>query len=138
MCDFRDELRLDQRLVALHVHDGLAFRQVQQPRGFGEPVGARGVLGSRHQRLVAVLSHGAGDALVVGRHVHGTCAALRRPLAYVHHHRLAVELGKGFAGKSGGCVARGDEDVKRHATSSSGGSLRASSSSITGMPSFTG
>ena len=53
--------------------------------------------------------------------------------------RLAGELGERFAGKAGGGEARWDENREAaHAISSAGSSLRASSSSITGMPSFTG
>src|SRR6185503_6761489 len=104
----------------------------------GEAVGARKVVAARGHDLEAVLLHRVADAVVVGGDVHGGGAAARGALAHAHHHRLAGDIGERLARKARRAVARGDDDVKTQATSSSGGSLRASSSSITGMPSLIG
>src|SRR5213076_1961560 len=97
-----------------------------------------GVPCARHQRRVAVRAHRVRDAGVVRGDVHRGGAALGGALAYPYDHRPAAEVGEGFSREAGRRVARGNDDAELHATSSSGGSLRASSSSITGMPSFTG
>src|SRR5436309_3197356 len=96
------------------------------------------MVGARHHDAKTVLAHGGGDPLIVGRHVDRTRAAFSRAFADAHHHRLAREIGERFPGKARRGMTRRDNHGEAHATSSSGGSLRASSSSITGMSSFTG
>jgi hypothetical protein len=134
----QDQLRGNERLVALDVDHDIFVLEAQQRRGFGDAIGAGSVVGARHQRRVAVRAHRRADALVVGRHVHRGRAALRRLLAHAHHHRPAGEVGERLAGKTTRAEARRDDDVELHPKSSSAGSSRASSSSIPGMPSFTG
>src|SRR6185503_12715455 len=91
-----------------------------------------------HQRAMARLRDRLDDALVVGSYRHAASAARARPLADMHHHRFAAQVRERLAGKSRRRIARRDDYVESQATSSSGGSLRASSSSITGMPSLIG
>src|SRR5437879_3350991 len=136
--DFSYKRRLHQRLVALQVDDDVVVSEAQLPRGLRDAIGAGGVLGARHQRRVAVRAHRVRDAGVVRGDVHRGCAALGGALAYPHDHRPAAEVDEGLSREAGRRVARGNNDAELHVTSSSGGSLRASSSSITGMPSFTG
>ena len=124
--------------VALQVNHDVAVLQLQPLRRLGQPVGARNMVGARHERRVAGGAHRRRDALVVGGHMHRRRPALRRALAHPHHHRPAAEVGQRLAGKAARRVTRRNYYVELHATSSSGGSLRTSSSSITGMPSFTG
>src|SRR3954468_6524136 len=133
-----DELGRNQRLVALDIDDNLMIGKPQLPRRFGNAVGSGRMIWARHHAPVARSPHRAGDALVVGRYVDRGGAALRGPLADPDHHRPSGDVGERFSGKPARRVAGRDEDMEAQATSSSGGSLRASSSSITGMPSFTG
>src|SRR5207237_3197548 len=106
-------------------------------RRLRQAIGAGIVIGARHHHRKAVALHRARDALVVGGDVDGSRAARGGPLADAHHHRLAVQVDERLARITRRAVARRDDHYEAHATSSSGGSLRASSSSITGMPSFT-
>src|SRR6478752_7365037 len=96
------------------------------------------MVSARHERPVAGALDRRADALVVGGDAHAARTARLRALAHVDHHGLAAQIGERLAGNAGRPETRRDDDVKTQATSSSGGSLRASSSSITGMPSFTG
>ena len=118
--------------------------------------------GQAHRRCRA-----RGDGLlhtrVVGGDDHARRAALHRALRNPHHHRLAGDVGQRLARQARRRVARGNEDgergdgippsavarrFRRGASAwgrlsgthsySAGVSLRASSSSITGMPSRTG
>src|SRR6266850_3790428 len=134
----RDELGRDQRLVALNVHHDVAIPEFEKRNSFGYAVGAGRMIGTRHHAPVARGPHRGGDALVVGGHMDRRRAALRCPLADPHHHGPPGDVGERLSRKPARRVAGRDEDVEAQATSSSGGSLRASSSSITGMPSFTG
>jgi hypothetical protein len=127
-----------QGLVALQVHHHVIIGQLELRGRLRQAVRARGVVGSRHQRLVAGGAHCGRDALVVGRHVDARGAALRRALANVDHHGLARQVDERLAGKTRRSVSRRDDDLELQAISSCGGSFLASSSSMTGMPSLTG
>ena len=68
----------DQRLVALHVDHDVVVREPEQRSGFGEAVGAGGMIGARHHAADRrAAAHRGGDALVVGGDVHRGRAALR-------------------------------------------------------------
>src|SRR5258708_22090026 len=136
--DLRNQPRRNKRLVALHVDHDLPVLQLQDSRRLRDAIGSGSVVGARHQRRVAVAANRLRDPLVVGGDMDRGGSALLRLLADPHHHGLARDVGEGFSWAAAGSVAGGDDDGELHATSSSGGSLRASSSSITGMLSLTG
>ena len=78
---------------------------------------------------------GGLDPRVVGRHDDARRAGLHGALRDPHHHRLAGDIRQRLAGKARRRVARGDDDGELTGHSySAWSSLRASSSSITGMP----
>src|SRR5262249_28786675 len=106
---------------------------------------------SRQQRIAAMVPRGGEDPIVVGRDPGGGGAAFPRTLGYPHDHRLAGDVGERLARQAGRGVARRNQDrgaeeprpwrgapLRRYSISSAGSSLRASSSSITGMPSRIG
>src|SRR5690606_10824320 len=65
-----DDVRVDERFVALHIHHDGVIGQAQQGSGLGEAVGAGGVVGSREQGLEAMCLNGSCDGVVVGGHHH--------------------------------------------------------------------
>ena len=84
--DLCDDARRYERLVALDVdHDALR-RQTQQRTGFGNPVGAGGVLLAGEQGLYAMARTGLEHARAVGADHHALGAALRGALRDTHHH----------------------------------------------------
>ncbi len=144
-----DQRGVEQRLVALHVDDDLVVGEAQQLRGLGQAVGARRVIGARHARRDAVRDDRIAHALVVGGDDDARRAACQRALGHAHDHRLAGDVGQRLARQARRRVARRNQDGEivqqalGHARAarysySAGVSLRASSSSITGMPSRTG
>ncbi len=78
----------DERLVALDVDDEVA---IEAGCNFGEPIGAREMIGSRHPHGSAELRNRVGDSRIVGRDNHGiniaggqlrgayTCSIIGRP-----------------------------------------------------------
>ena len=108
--------------------------------GFGQPVAAAGVVGAGQQCLDAVRAAGLENALVVGGDQHARARRLHRTLGHPHHHRYAGDISQGFVGQAGGSQAcrNKDGEVQAQRSSSSSDNTRASSSSITGMPSRTG
>ena len=109
--------------------------------GFGQAVGAGRVVGAGHARGEPVRDDGRAHALVVGGDDDLVGARGERPLRDAHDHRLAADVRQRLSRQPRRRMAGRDQDGEAHAGSasiSSGVSLRASSSSITGMPSRTG
>ena len=102
-----NRIRIDERLVALHVDDDVA---VERGGDFGEPIGRAVMIGARHADLAAELLHRAGDAEIVGRddHLRDRRRRRRAPVD-VLDHRAAVDQRERLAGKSGRGESGGDE-----------------------------
>ena len=161
-----DQRGLEQRLVALHIdHDRLVIERKLR-RGFGQAIGASGMIVTGDDGIDAVLGGRGADSPIVGGDDDAPGAARSCALRDAHHHRLAGDVGKWFAGQPRRREPRGnqnrehvrtrkrsrDRGTARHAIAgmnrflsgsiaysySEGSSLRASSSSITGMPSRIG
>jgi hypothetical protein len=102
-----DRGRIDERLVALHVHHDVAR---QLARHLGDAIGARAMPGGRHPDVPAVTRDRSGNALVVGRHDHRVQpAGLPDALVDANDHRLAAEVGQGLAGKPGRIESGGND-----------------------------
>ena len=67
--------------------------------GLEHAVGARGVVGARHDRLAAGLANGRNDRFVVGRHDHAAHLGCHGALPHVHDHRLAADVGQRLVGQ---------------------------------------
>ena len=145
----RDQRRVDQRLVALHVDDDVVAVQAEQrrrPRRGGR-CRWRGRRGSARPRRRASRRP---RRRARRRRRRPRARARARGLARdAHDHRHAADVGQRLVGQARRRQARRDEDGERHARAPQGAGLRrgrggasraarASLSSITGMPSRTG
>ncbi|MNN61007.1 hypothetical protein D3C81_1762210 [compost metagenome] len=139
--DLIDHARRDQRLVALDVdHDGVG-RQAQLHRDFGQAIGAGVVIFTGQHHFGAKAIAGLDDARVVGGHHHPLGAAFARLFPDVLDHRLAGDQQQRLARQAGGGITRWNDDGKgcgHLSRRSSVVRVRASDSSITGMPSRIG
>ena len=143
-----DELRVDQGLIALHVHHGVVAVQAEQLAGLGQAIAAGGVVGTGHDASDAVGLTGGVDAVVVGGDHDLAGLALRGALGHADHHGQAGDVGQRLVGQAGGGQTGRDQDGEAHVQASgvvlgtTGMSWssrgRASFSSITGMPSWMG
>jgi hypothetical protein len=133
-----DQFGVDQRLVALHVDDDLVAIEAQLLAGFGQPVGAAGMVLAGQDGFDAVRLAGRNDRCIVSGDDHARCARRAGALGHAHHHRHARDVGQGFVGQPRRRQACRHQDGEAHSPSSSSDSVRASFSSSTGMPSRTG
>jgi hypothetical protein len=144
--DGSDQARLDQRLVALHVHHDRVGRDAERARRLGDAVGAAGMVHGGHGPPSSRAQRRArGDVLVVGGDHHlrrrRSRAPSPRPRPRAACPRPSASI---FPGSRVDCIRAGITTVKAAGTgapcqaSSSEPSRRASSSSITGMSFFTG
>ncbi len=135
--------RLEQRLVALHVDDDLVVGQAQRAAASASRSVPVGWSARVMQRGHAVRGDGvATRASSVATTTRAAPLALRA-LGDAHDHRLAGDVGERLAGQARRRVARGNEDGEAHRRRGllglfSAPRRRASSSSITGMPSRIG
>ena len=145
--------RVDQRFVALYIDDNGLIRQLQQGAGLRQPIAAAGMLGAGEDGFHAKICAGMHDARVVCRH-HNTCGGmgtvgLLHALRHAHHHGNAGNVCQRFFWQARAVQARGNQYGVRHDVVSTGRlaravstsaslRLRASCSSMTGMPSRTG
>ena len=102
-----DHLRLDERHVALDVHDDVAG----QIRGdFGDPIGAGAVRPVGHPHDAAEALDGLRNPRVIGGDDHGVDArGVGGAAVDVLDHRPAGDVGERFAGKAGRVVSGGDD-----------------------------
>ena len=138
--DVADQRGFEQRLVALDVDDDGRVGQSELLRGLGQAVGAGRMIGARDAGDEAVRAHRGGDPVVVGGDDDALCACRLRALRDADDHRDAPDLLQRLAREAGRRVAGGDQDGEagRAHSYSAGSRRRASSSSITGMPSRMG
>ena len=106
----RDELRGKDRLVPLDVDDDVLGRQVEERRGFGQAVAARGVVLPGHEGLAAESGDAIPDAPIIGGHPD--------PVQILHLQGLLIgpldqglpqDQRQGFARKAGGAEAGRDD-----------------------------
>ena len=107
-----DEARVDEGLVALHVHHDLVLAEAEQVDGLGEAVGARGMRGRGGADAPAERRHRVRDLGVVGRDHHLLGAALRGPLGDPGDHGLAGDVGEHLARQARRAQARRDDDLE--------------------------
>ena len=103
------ELRLDQRLVALHVDDDALRRIAAQGGNFSNAVGARRVIRAGQHRRVTMLLGRLRDSSMVCRYYDlcGTaCAGL---VGNPYHHRFAGDVEQRLARQPRRRVTRGDD-----------------------------
>ena len=144
--DAANQRRLEQGLVALHIDDNGVVGEPERRRGFGEPIGPRRMVAPGEHGLDAMRSRCSADALIVGRDRDTLRAARLRPLGDADHERLAGDVGERLPRQPRRRVARGNENseaqrepaIATDHSYSAGSSLRASSSSMTGIPSRIG
>ncbi len=109
-----DRGRIDQRLVALDVHD---HRRVVGRGRFGHAIGSRKMIGARHHHLRAERTRGFVNALVVGGDDQfGKITRLAGPLVDMLEHGLTGDSGEGFSRESGGGKPGGNyaQNSRRH------------------------
>jgi len=131
----------DQRLVTLHVdHDGIG-RQAKFCGDFGQAIGAGVMVFAGQHRLGAKPLAGFDDARIVGGHHHTLGAAFAGLFPHPLDHRLVADELQRLARQTGRCVAGRNDNGKGGGHLSRRSSVvrvRASLSSITGMPSRIG
>lgn len=136
-----DDHRRNQRLVALHIdHDGICC-QAKLSSDLGQAISARFMVGTGQQYFGAERTAGFDDAGVVRGDDHAAGATFTRLLPHMLDHRLAGDRQQRLARQ-----ARGAQPGRNHhgeiqvhlSRRSSSVSVRASLSSITGMPSRIG
>ena len=141
--DLIDDSRRNQRLVALNIdHDGVRG-QLQLSGHLGQAVGAGVVPRVGQQHLGTKGLAGFDDARVVGGDDHAAGGTFLRLLPDMLDHGLAGDVLQRLAGQTTGRIAGRNDDGKgdAHAYLSRRSSVlrvRASLSSITGMPSRIG
>ena len=92
----------NHRLIALHVHNNLVFRQPQQLHRFGKARAAALVGAAGKHAGDVVRSAGSLNIGVVSGNDDAAGVALLGALGNAHNHRLAVDVGKGFVGQAAG------------------------------------
>jgi hypothetical protein len=138
---------IDQRwrhagFVALQIDDESIGLPTALPDHLSDPIGPALVVRSGHGHVGPELATDIGDALIVGgdHHLSGSTGSSALQHATDQGHAANVE--QWLARQPAGAVPRRDDDLEHAAqdaaTSSSGASARASSSSMTGMASRTG
>ncbi|MNG09169.1 hypothetical protein D3C84_925750 [compost metagenome] len=139
--DLIDHARRNQRLVTLHVdHDRVGFK-TQFRRDFGQTIGAGIVILTGQHHFGTKSLAGLDDARIVSRDDHTAGAAFARLFPDVLDHRLAGDQQQRLARQAGGGITRWNDDGKgcgHLSRRSSVVRVRASDSSITGMPSRIG
>jgi len=135
-----DRFRFDQRLVTLDVDDDRIAMPAALRDHLGQAVGAGRMVAARHQRRHLMRLGSGPHVAMIGRHP--DLFRPRQPGAFgdAHDHRLAAKVEQRLGRQAGRCVTRRNDDLEgetRHAYSS-GGSWRASSSSMIGMSSRIG
>ncbi|CEJ87830.1 hypothetical protein HYPGJ_31404 [Hyphomicrobium sp. GJ21] len=107
----RNEIGIERRKVALQVDDdtcalaGIGFRH-----GLENPVGARRMIGSRHDRLAARGRDGIGDFPAVGRDDDVSGVGCHGTAPDVDDHGGARDIGERFARQAGRLHAGGNND----------------------------
>jgi hypothetical protein len=97
--DLTNHLRVDQRLVALHVHDDAAL---QIDRDFGDPIESTLMHRARHPRDSTKPLDGLRNPRIIGGNDRGINARRRcRTPIDVLDHRSAGDLCEWFAWESG-------------------------------------
>ena len=91
-----DQLRFDQRLVALHVDDDRIGRITALRGDFRDAVGAGRMIGARHNRREAVGLDRRGDLRMVGSDDDFGRAAGARAFGDMHDHRAAGDVERAF------------------------------------------
>ena len=91
-CRLDDDLRFDQRLVALHIDDDRIAMPAKLLDDLGQPIGAGRMVAARHQRGDFVRLGGGPNFRMVGRHP--DFFRSRQPGAFgdPHDHRLAAKI----------------------------------------------
>jgi hypothetical protein len=116
-----DQLRLEQRLVALNVDDDGLVVEPKLLRGFREAIGSGRMRASGHQNIDAVIGNRRPDALVVGGDDDARRTAGTRALGNPHDHRLAGDIQQRLARETRRRVARRDQDRKHQSDKNSAG-----------------
>ncbi|MNM51512.1 hypothetical protein D3C81_625730 [compost metagenome] len=136
-----DDHRRNQRLVTLDVdHDGIGS-QAQLGSHFGQAVGTGVMVFAGHQHFGAEGLADLEDARVIGGNYHAAGTASARLFPDVLDHRLAGDRQQWLARQARGAQPRRNHNGKGQAhlsRRSSSVRVRASLSSITGMPSRIG
>jgi len=110
-----DEVRGKNRLVPLDVDDDVLGGQVEEPRGFGQAVAARGVVLPGHEGPAAERGDAIPDARIIGGHPDSVqILDLQGLLIGPLDQRLAQDKGQGFARKAAGAEASGDDGDLSH------------------------
>ena len=125
-----DEFWIDQGLVALYIDHNGRIRKCQEITGFGEPITARRVIGSRHDgRNTVYAAHGTHFSAVCRDH-YLRRARLLCPKRHVHHHRNAGNQFQWLVGQACRCQARWNQCDKRCELRHSGSPKRHISSGV--------
>ena len=110
------QLGVNQRLIALHIHNDAVIRQLQQGAGLRQTVAAAGVVAVGKNGLHAKISTGLHNARVVGgyydarRHIGCGLLHLLHALRYTHNHGNAANVSQRLFGQAGAVQACGNQD----------------------------
>ena len=106
----RDEVRGKDRLVPLDVDDDVLGGQVEERRGFGQAVAARGVVLPGHEGPAAEGLDAIPDARIIGGHPDAVqILDLQGLLIDPLDQGLPQDKRQGFAREAGGAEAGGDD-----------------------------
>ena len=101
-----DDVKRHQRLITLKVDDDLVIGKADLGDGFGKSVGARRVMGIRHDHVEACGCAGLVDGRIVHRHDDPVRAAGEGALGDSDDHWPAADVGEWLVGKARGLEAR--------------------------------
>ena len=110
VCDPADQTRRNQRLVALHIDDDCVIGKALRRRDFGDAVGARSMVRTRHHCRAAMRLCGAHDISVISGDNDFRRTTLPRAICDMRDHRLAADVEERFARQAGRRKTRGDDD----------------------------
>ena len=110
----RQQGRIDQGLVALHIDDDLVVGQAQDLAGLGQAVAAAGVVAACQHGAHAMRGAGLHHALVVACHDDRSGSGLGRLLGHANDHRFARQVRQRLVRQSRGCQARWNQHGESH------------------------
>ena len=112
--DALHQRRIEQRLVALDIHDDLVVREVEQRSRLGETIGARRVVRARHDSVESMCDDGVEDPRIVGRDDDAPRTARPRLLGDPDDHRPPADVGERLRRQPRRRVAGGNEYREAH------------------------
>jgi hypothetical protein len=140
LCHPPHDGRVDQRLVALHIDDDFVVTPAQGIDDFAEAIRAGRMIRTGQQHIPARRFDGITHTFMIGRNPDFGGPRRQGPFHDPHHHGLAGYVRQRLGGQAGRRETRRHDgleaQVHQGAPASSALNCRASSASMTGMPSL--